>query len=91
MREGDYEMRQIELKKVERKVIETFSMILGEEANISQDGKIKDLDIVSMDFIKIVVALETAFDFEFDDDKLNVRGFTILQDLINYIYESINE
>jgi len=84
-------MRQIELKKVERKVIETFSMILGEEANISQDGKIKDLDIVSMDFIKIVVALETAFDFEFDDDKLNVRGFTILQDLINYIYESINE
>jgi len=91
VREGDYEMRQIELKKVERKVIETFSMILGEEANISQDGKIKDLDIVSMDFIKIVVALETAFDFEFDDDKLNVRGFTILQDLINYIYESINE
>ncbi len=41
--------------------------------------------IDSITFVKMVVALETEFDFEFDDEMLSVAKFETIGQLVEYV------
>jgi acyl carrier protein len=49
------------------------------------DSDIASLGINSIDFIKILVALETEFELEFDEEDLNMKRFPTIQSIVTYI------
>lgn len=77
---------------IEEKVVE----ILKDNCNV-KDIEVKklreisfnDLGINSLNFIKIIVELEDAFDIEFDDEQINYGLLNNLRDLIDLIQEKI--
>ena len=60
------------------------------EREISLDDEFSQSDIDSITFIKIVVALENAFDFEFDDEKLLITEFPTFRSIVEYVESKIN-
>lgn len=58
---------------------------------ITSESKLSELGINSIDYIKIVVAIEIEFGFEFDDNKLTAENFVSVKDLCAYIKDMINE
>ena len=67
--------------------------IIYEFANVKEAGQMtiddnfSNFAINSVDFIKIIVGIETKFDFEFYDDDLQMGRFNNMHDLIDYIIE----
>lgn len=49
------------------------------------DTTFEDLKITSIDFIKIIVAVEAEYGFEFDDDELDYSNFNTIYDVVEYI------
>lgn len=43
------------------------------------------LDVDSIIFIKLVVALECKFNFEFEEEKLIITSFPKILDIVNYV------
>lgn len=79
---------QIELK-VEKILIET----LGEELSVEQISmteRFEDIGVNSLNFMKVIVYIESEFEFEFEDDALNVKNYENAMSLVNYINERIN-
>jgi acyl carrier protein len=60
---------------------------LGEDkcTNISLESNISGGEMDSVTFIKIVVALEAEFDFEFDDEMLLITKFPTIKTMIDYV------
>lgn len=80
-----------ELTEIQQKIFENIiskiedkSVITNVQADLSEAG----LDSVT--FIGIVVSLEAAYDFEFDDDKLLMTEFPTLLSLIEYVESKTN-
>jgi len=48
------------------------------------------LNVDSITFIKIIVALEEAFDFEFDDEMLLITKFPTVESMILYVKARIS-
>ncbi len=81
-----------EMKKtssVEEKVLEIVKdyINVGENDTISIYTDFEEMSINSVDFIKIIVRVETDFDFEFYDDDLTMGRFNTMHELIEYIKE----
>ena len=57
---------------------------------ITVDTLLSDLPFDSIKFIKMVVALESEFDFEFDDEKLLFTQFQTVKSLIEYVNFKVN-
>lgn len=81
-----------EMKKsdiVEKKVIEIVNEYINVEnhEDVSINTDFEEMNINSVDFIKIIVRVETEFDFEFYDDDLTMGRFNNMNDLICYIKE----
>lgn len=55
------------------------------------NSALTEMSINSMDFIKIVVAIENEFDIEFDDDALNSENYVNLKDIGRYIETLLTE
>ena len=53
--------------------------------NISIETELTAIRLDSILFIQIVVNLEAAFDFEFDDEKLLITEFPTVRSIIEYI------
>ncbi|PWW07337.1 acyl carrier protein [Paenibacillus cellulosilyticus] len=53
------------------------------------DRDLLDLEIDSITFIKLIVALENEFDIEFDDGSLDAEYFNTLQKLKEYVEERL--
>lgn len=77
---------------IEEKVVE----ILKDNCNVKDieveklsEISFNDLGINSLNFIKIIVELEDAFDIEFDDEQINYGLLNNLRDLIDLIQEKI--
>lgn len=51
---------------------------------LKQDSILADL-IDSVTFVKMVVGLESEFDFEFEDEMLAVSKFPTANDLVDYV------
>jgi acyl carrier protein len=55
------------------------------EINITAKSNIKDISLDSLSFIQMIVNLETEFGIEFDDESLNIRDYTSVQDIITTV------
>ncbi|OGI07988.1 MAG: hypothetical protein A2Y40_06660 [Candidatus Margulisbacteria bacterium GWF2_35_9] len=57
--------------------------------NVTINSSLSDLSIDSITFIKIIIALETEFEFEFDDEILLFTSFPTIKSMIVYIESKI--
>ncbi|MCK4257915.1 MAG: hypothetical protein KAX49_02995 [Halanaerobiales bacterium] len=82
------------MNQIEKRLLKVFQENLSgreiEESTL-MDTDLVDLDINSLNFIKIVVALEEEFDIEFEDSQLNFELFGKVSKLMALIEEKINE
>lgn len=78
--------------EIENKIIEIvvkYCELENVAEILTQTGDLAELGINSISFIKIVVDLETEFDFEFEDEALDYSKFQKLDQLIDYIVEQV--
>ncbi len=71
--------------------LQVFNQIL-ENNCINEDQYEKDfssLELDSITFIKLVVALESEFDFEFDDEMLLITVFPTVRSMYEYVESKI--
>ena len=47
--------------------------------------------MTSIDFVKIVIEIETEFNIEFEDEKLQFSEFPTIQSLIDYVEKRVGE
>lgn len=73
--------------KHEKKALDVINDILKDkDVQINQiDIDLSSLNIDSITFIRIVVALEGEFDFEFDDEMLLITKFPTIKTMIEYV------
>lgn len=66
-------------------VINIFKNNASELEDIPDDAKLIDLGINSITFIRIIVELESYFNFEFEDEDLDYKNFEYIDDVCRYI------
>ncbi len=57
----------------------------GISSCVNVDAELSSVGIDSVTFIEIAVALEEAFGFEFEDEKLSVAAFPTIRSIIDYV------
>lgn len=68
------------------KVIKILAEVLEKsEDDIQNMGSFSDMDINSLNFIKIIVLLEDMFEIEFDDNYLSYEKFSTIDSMVDYI------
>lgn len=72
---------------MEQKVINIICQAIAPDGDvlITVDTLLSDLTFDSIKFIKIVVAIEREFDFEFDDEHLLFAQFPTVKSIIEYV------
>lgn len=55
----------------------------------NEDSSLVDIQVNSIAFISLVVAIEGEYDFEFDDEMLLIGKFNTLSDIAKYILEKV--
>jgi acyl carrier protein len=73
---------------VRENVIGLIREQMGEDADsmeITKDTPIESIGFNSILFIKLVVAIENKFGFEFDDNKLNFESMKTVEGIVDYI------
>ena len=70
---------------ISERVLQIIKENLSEEKNINAEDLLQDLEISSIIFIQIIVALENEFNFEFEDEKLLFTEFPAAKDMIDYV------
>ncbi|WP_223068388.1 phosphopantetheine-binding protein [Paenibacillus caui] len=74
-----------QLKEILKRELE-----LGEQTDQLQlEDSLTSIGLSSVSFIKLIVAIENQFDFEFEDEDLNYNVFQTLQDVVNYVEKRI--
>lgn len=82
----DIEMKEEKGASVDSKVLETIQKIVPKgDMEIKVNDTLQDTGIDSINFVKLVIALEEAFDLEFDEDMLSMRRFERITDIVDYI------
>lgn len=73
------------LAHIQKKVFDIIIQNLTDKSFpcVSSDSNFSEVD--SITFIKIVVALETEFNFEFDDEMLLITKFPTVKSIVEYI------
>ena len=71
-----------------------FVEVIGNRTGISLNekninDKMEDFEITSIQYISIVVDLESLFDINFDDEKLTMAEFNSFSDLYEYVISCI--
>lgn len=74
---------------IKNKVISIIKDSIPGDTEVTPKKSLQEMEIDSITFIKIVVELETTFDFEFVDEKLILSAFSTVQDMIDYVQKSI--
>ena len=64
---------------------------LSDEKKIKEEDQLIDLGINSIDYIKIVLVLESEFGFEFDDEALDMNNISTVRLLYQYICKKLNK
>lgn len=57
---------------------------------IGGDEDLYDYGIDSLNIIKVVLAIETKYDIEFDDDEMNMENFRSVQNIAKMIKNKLN-
>lgn len=61
------------------------------KCEVKQNDILLDLQIDSLDFMRIIIEIENKFNFEFDDNMLKYDRFYRVDDLIKYTIKKIGE
>lgn len=80
-------MEVIEKKVIQ--VLENNSKLKNIDVKNLDEITFNDLGVNSLNFIKIIVELEDAFDIEFDDNQINYGLLNNIRDLVKMIEEKI--
>ncbi|WP_026475905.1 acyl carrier protein [Alkaliphilus transvaalensis] len=56
-----------------------------QDKEITLDTDLVSLGLNSIQFVKLVIALEQDFDCEFDDEKLNLSDFKTVREIVEYV------
>lgn len=80
-----------ELTDVQKRAFKVIISILKEKSLdiVSLDTEFSSVGIDSITFITAIVALESEFDFEFDDEKLLISKFPSIRAIIEYVESKI--
>lgn len=76
------------MDKIAESVIQIIKENRKEVANeelISLDTKMSEFNINSIEFIHLLIKIEKAFDFEFDDEDLLMNLYHTVNDFVNII------
>lgn len=68
-------------------VANTGTKILADDINMETPFDVLNLN--SITFIKIIVNLESEFDFEFDDEMLVITAFPTIGSMVDYVKSKI--
>lgn len=80
------EMSDIQKKSLEAIISNIDAKFLN---NISLETEFSSIGLDSITFIKIVVALEGEFSFEFDDEMLLITAFSTIKSMVEYVESKI--
>lgn len=58
-------------------------------SEIGEDIPLEDYGISSMNFIKIIVGVESEFGFMFEDEELEFNNFRTLKDAVHFIEKKV--
>jgi acyl carrier protein len=70
---------------LETQLIDIMKRILNQEDVSLKHRLVEDLGITSLDFIRLVVELEEKLEFRFDDEHLDMRIYSDVSSLFDYI------
>lgn len=70
-------------------VIEYLGEITGNQ-EIHEEDSLEEIGINSIQFVKLVVALEERFNINFEDEELNYTLYPNLLSIIALVYEKVN-
>lgn len=73
--------------KTSEKVIWIIKDKLSGKTDVGPQDKLQDLNVDSVAFIQIIVALESEFGFEFEDEKLLFTAFPTVKDMVDYVID----
>lgn len=77
-------------KRIEYELIGLYKKYMENgDIELSSNTKMTDIEINSVDYIKVIIDVENEFDFEFDDDDLSPDKFEVIKDMVDYIYDRI--
>ena len=79
-------MKTVEIKI--RKLIEENILSKGFTKEFDLNDNLENIGITSVKKVKLLVAIEAEFDFEFDDEDLINLQFNTLKSLCEYIVEN---
>lgn len=71
--------------EISKRALQIIQDNLAEKIDVKLEDKLQGLDINSITFIQIIVALESEFDFEFEDEKLSFTEYPTIKDMVDYI------
>ena len=77
------------IETVENRVREIFNDHILEPEQITGEELFSKVN--SVDYIKIIVAIELEYDFEFNDDDLSIGRFKTITELSQYIMTRLSE
>ena len=77
------------IEAVENRVREIFNDHILEPGHVTAEELFSQVN--SVDYIKIIVAIELEYDFEFEDDDLSIGRFKNITDLSHYILTKLSE
>lgn len=78
-----------EIEKHVRKIIEENVDTEISAMIMDSNKSLEDFGINSISYIKIIVAIENQFEFEFADEDLDMKNFKTLGNLISYISQKV--
>lgn len=64
---------------------------LSDDVALDENTDLDQIDINSLNFLKIIVDIEDEFDIEFDDEELNFELFGTIHSIIEKIDEKIEK
>jgi len=81
----------VEMSNIQKQALEVISSNLDTKVSseVTIDLTFSSIGLDSITFIKIIVALESVFDFEFDDEMLLITKFPTIGTMIDYVQSKI--
>lgn len=80
-----------ELTNIQKRAFDVIIANLNEKVldDVSIDTHFASVGLDSITFIKAIIALESEFDFEFDDEMLLITAFSTIKSMVEYVESKI--
>lgn len=86
-----------ERKGVSMNMIDHVKQVIGKHVDIvvdiekmSDEVRLDEVGVNSINFIRMIIELETYYDIQFDVDMLGVNNFEIIGNFVNYVTKLVD-